>query len=139
MAREYSGKDCKIALLGREIAAIGIKYSAKQEKKNMFVLGRATPYAEVVGRKEFEGELTLPQSEFEAIVRSLPSGQDLLDIAPFDIVIVYLDEVTRLIVTDILEECTFTEYSKEMKNEDDMMEITLPLRIGNIVLNLRND
>ncbi|GAB4129594.1 MAG: hypothetical protein Fur0027_14580 [Raineya sp.] len=139
MAREYSGKDCKIAMLGREVAAISISYSGKQEKTNMFVLGKSTPYAEIVGRKEFEGEIVLPQSEFEAIVRSLPAGQDPLDIAPFDIVVLYIDEVTRLAVTDILEDCTFTEYGKEMKNEDDMMEVSLPLRISNIKLNVRND
>lgn len=137
--REYSGKDCKIAMLGREVAAISVSYSGKQEKTNMFVLGKATPHAEIVGRKEFEGEIVLPQSEFEAIVRSLPAGQDPLDIAPFDIVVLYIDEVTRLAVTDILEDCTFTEYSKEMKNEDDMMEVSLPLRISNIKLNIRND
>ncbi|GIV39376.1 MAG: hypothetical protein KatS3mg033_1176 [Thermonema sp.] len=52
--REYSGKDCKVAMLGREVAAISIKYSAKQEKKSTYVLGKAEPYAEIVGRKEFD-------------------------------------------------------------------------------------
>ena len=137
--REYSGKDCKIAMLGREVNAISINYKGSQEKTNMFVLGKATPHAEIVGRKEFEGEIVLPQSEFEAIVRSLPAGQDPLDIAPFDIVVLYIDEVTRLAVTDILEDCTFTEYGKEMANEDNMMEVSLPLRISNIKLNVRND
>ncbi len=137
--REYSGKDCKVAMLGREVNAISISYSAKQEKSNMFVLGKSTPHAEIVGRKEFEGEIVLPQSEFEAIVRSLPAGTDVLDIAPFDIVVLYIDEVTRLAVTDILQDCSISEYQKEMKNEDDMMEISLPLRIGNIKLNVRND
>lgn len=139
MAREYSGKDCKVAMLGREVAAISIKYSAKQDKKDMYVLGKSTPHAEIVGRKEFEGEIVLPQSEFEALVRSLPAGQDVLDIAPFDIVVLYLDEATGLAVTDILEGCSFKEYEKEMKNEDDMMEISLPLRISNIKLGVRND
>jgi hypothetical protein len=139
MTREYSGKDCKVAMLGREVSAISISYSAKQEKTNMYVLGKSSPHAEIVGRKEFEGEIVLPQSEFEAIIRSLPAGQDPLDIAPFDIVVVYVDDVTNLIVTDILEDCTITEYSKEMKNEDDMMEVSLPLRISNVKLNVRND
>jgi len=139
MAREYSAKDVKLSMLNREFSAISIDYSASQEKTNMFVLGKATPHAEVVGRKEFEGEVVLPQSEFEAIVRSLPVEQDPLDIAPFDIIVVYLDEVSNLMVVDILQNCSFSGYGKSMANDDGMMEISMPIRISNIKLNARND
>jgi hypothetical protein len=137
--RQFSGKDCKVAMLGRETALISITYGAKQEKRDVFVLGQPSAVAEVVGRKIFEGEIVMIQSEFEAMVRSLPEGQDILDIAPFDILVLYLDETTNLAVVDVLKNCSFREYSKSMKNEDDMMEVSLPIRIGSIQLGLRQN
>jgi len=126
-------------MLGRETALISITYGAKQEKRDVFVLGQPSAVAEVVGRKIFEGEIVMIQSEFEAMVRSLPEGQDILDIAPFDILVLYLDETTNLAVVDVLKNCSFREYSKSMKNEDDMMEVSLPIRIGSIQLGLRQN
>ena len=132
VGRQLGGKDTKVAMLGREIAVISIKYSVKQEKKNVFQMGNADPYTEIVGRKEYEAEIVIFQSEFQAIIDSLPAGKDLLDIAPFPIVVVYLDEVTNVIITHILESCSFMEMSQEMKNDSDMMEASLPLRVGSI-------
>lgn len=134
--REYSGKDVKIGFLGREVSAIRIAYTATQAKTNMYVLGKKDPYAKTVGRKEYEGELVLPQSEFEALQRSLPAGSDVLDIAPFDISILYVDEITNVIVTDVLRNVEFTEYSKEMAQDTEMMEVTMPLSIGKVILNV---
>lgn len=138
MAREYSGSDCQIFMFGRQANVTKVSYKGSQSKEDMYVLGKRNPHAEVVGRKKFEGSLTLPQSEFEAIVRSLPAGNDVLDIAPFNIVIMYIDEVSKLAVTDVLEQCSFTEYEKAMENEDGFMEVALPLRISNVVLNKRS-
>lgn len=134
--REYSGKDVKIGFLGREVSAISISYTATQAKTNMYVLGKKDPYAKTVGRKEYEGELVLPQSEFEALQRSLPAGSDILDIAPFDISVLYIDEVTNVIVADVLKNVEFSEYTKEMAQDTEMMEVTIPLSIGNILLNV---
>jgi hypothetical protein len=136
-AREFSGKDVQVSMLGKPVNLTSIKYKASQSKENMYVLGKKAPYAKVVGRKEFEGEMTMPQSEFEALVRSLPAGNDPLDIAPFDVVVMYIDETTGFIVTDVLKDVEMTEYEKEMANDDDMMEITIPLNIGDILLKVQ--
>ena len=135
MTREYSGKDVQVSALGRPIAVTEIKYKASQEKKNKHVLGRKVPYAKIVGRKEYEGEMVLPQSELEALQRSLPAGKDPLDIAPFDVVVIYIDEVSNVIVTDILKDCVFTELEKGMKQDDDSMDVSMPLSIGKIIYN----
>lgn len=135
-SREYSGKDVQVTMLGRSVALRSLKYKASQEKQNVYVLGRKDPYAKMVGRKEYEGEIVMLQSEFEALVRSLPAGNDPLDIAPFDIVVLYVDESTGFIITDVMKEVEFTEYEKAMTEEDDMMEITLPLNIGRVLLNV---
>ncbi len=134
MAREYSGKDVQVTFFGRVVACKEIKYKAKQEKKNSYVLGQSTPFATTSKMKEYEGTIVIPQSEFEAIIRSLPAGQDLLDIAPFDIIILYLDP-TGLTVPDKLVNVQFTEYEKAMKAEDEMMSISLPINIQNVILN----
>lgn len=123
-------------MLGRPVALRSISYKATQEKQNVYVLGRKEPFAKMTGRKQFEGELVMLQSEFEALVRSLPAGNDPLDIAPFSIEILYIDEVSGLIITDRLLEVEFTEYEKAMNEDDDMMEITIPLNIGRILLNV---
>jgi hypothetical protein len=136
-AREFSGKDVQVTMLGKPVSLKSIKYKGSQAKENMYVLGKKEPYAKMVGRKEFEGEIVMPQSEFEALVRSLPVGQDPLDIAPFDIVVMYIDEVTGFIVTDVLKDVELTEYEKEMAQDDDAMDITIPLNIGGIILRVQ--
>lgn len=136
MAREFSGKDVQVSALGRPIALTEIKYKAKQEKKNKHVLGKKTPYAKIIGRKEYEGEMVLPQSELEAIQRSLPAGKDPLDIAQFDVLVMYIDEGTGLIITDKLKDCEFTELEKGMKQDDESMDVTMPLNIGEILYNI---
>ena len=136
MAREYSGKDTQISFLGRGVAVRSITYGASQEKTNTYVMGSKEPYSQTAARKEFTGEMVLPQSEFEAIIRSLPAGSDLLDIAPFPVTILYLDEVSGFFITDELRQVEFAEYTKEMAFDSDMMEVTLPLRIGRVVLNI---
>lgn len=137
MNREFSGKDVNVVMLGRPTAVNRVKYGAKQNKKNHFVLGSVKPYAKIVGRKDYTGEIALPQSEFEALVRTLPAGTDPLDIKAFDIVVTYLDEATGFAVTDILKDCEFTEYNKEMSNDDEMMEVVLPLNIGEVLPNVK--
>lgn len=137
--REFSGKDCKVSFLGKPAAVKSIEYGSKQDKKDSFVLGDDEPHSEIVGRKESSGEIALPQSEFEALIGSLPEDTDPLDIAPFDIVVVFVDQASSRIVTDVLENCSIKEFKKAMKDDDGMMVIPMPLRIGKIRLNVRNN
>jgi hypothetical protein len=137
MVREYSGQDTTTIALGRTLAVVSVKYSGKQDKKNKFVMGSDRAYSRTRGIKEYEGEMVIPQSEFETIERTLPAGKTPLDIAPFDITLLYIDSETGIAVTDVLKNCEFTAWDKEMKTGSDGMDISLPLIIGDVLLNFK--
>lgn len=137
MIREFSGLDCVVSMFGRTVAADKISYKVKQDKKNHYVMGSAKPYSKLRKTKEYEGSVTFPQSEFEAIQRNLPAGKDITDIAQFDVVVMFIDSDTGVAITDILKDCEFTEAGKEMGNDSEMMQITCPLSIGNIQFNFK--
>jgi hypothetical protein len=132
---EYAGRDVTVTMFGRPVAVQSIKHTSKQEKKTYFVLGKQTAAGKIAGRKELEGELVILQSEFDAIINSLPPGTDILDVAASDIVIV-LAKGDR-ISTRILKNVEFMEFGEEMKAEDDMFPVTLPFIFESILINPR--
>jgi len=135
LQREFNWQDVTIQMMGKVVAgARAVKYTAKREQTNVYALG-GKPIAIATGKTEFEGEIAMIQSELEALQRSLPAGKSILDIAAFDVVIVY-EQPDGLLVTDILKNCRFTEVTKEMKVDDPFMEITLPIAIMDIQYNV---
>ncbi|MDX1903802.1 MAG: hypothetical protein SFU27_06540 [Thermonemataceae bacterium] len=139
MAVVYLGKNCKVTMLGREFAVMSIKYTTKQDKSSAYVLGSDVPYATISSRKEFEGEIELPQDEFEALAMSAAAaGGDVTDIDEFDIVITYIG-TNGMMVVDVLKRCSFKEYSKEMKaDSNEIMKIALPIHISEVRLSVNN-
>jgi hypothetical protein len=134
MAKEYGWRDVTIQFLGKPVTgARGVKYTAKQESTNIYALG-GKPVAYSEGKREFEGEVMILQSELEALQRTLPPRKSILDLKPFDIVVVYTDS-EAFIVTDILKGCKFLELTKQLKVDDPFMELTLPIRITDIEYN----
>lgn len=133
---EYAWEDITIVMFDRIINGItDLKYKTKREQVEIYGRG-AIPVALGKSKKEFEGSITLLQSEVEALQRSLTTSKDLTDIQAFDITISYIPEGSLQSVTDILKDCRFTEFEKGMKTGDTHREIELPLRIGNIVYNV---
>lgn len=131
MYTENGWVDVKIFMLGKLVTgARGVKYMSKQEKENIYGLGKK-PIGRSRGKQEFEGELTLLGSEIETLQKSLAPGKTLLDIAPFDITVVFEGDSGRL-VTDRIIDVEFTEAPKEIKEGDMFQEITLPIIIGDI-------
>jgi len=130
---EYGWVDVKVILPGKSVPVDGItaiRYKVKREKKN--IRGRGSrPVARGRGMKDYEGGITLLQSEVEALQRSVGPGKDLTDIAPFTITVAYAMEGGP-ITTDHLVFTEFTEYEKGLKEGDFNMEIELPLMIGDI-------
>lgn len=134
LQREFNWQDVTIQMMGKVVAgARAVKYTAKCDQINVYALG-GKPIAIATGKKEFEAELTIIQSELEALQRSLPAGKSILDIQAFDVVVVY--ENDGLLVTDILKNCRFTEVTKEIKVDDPFMEITLPIAVMDIQYNV---
>lgn len=122
--REYEWSDVSVVLAGRLITGLrGVKYSAKQEKELLHAKGNK-PHSIQRGNKTYDGEITLLQSEYEALKQA--SGGDILD-ASLDIVAAYGNPTAGdVITTDVLIGVEFTEDNTEWKQGDKFQEKTLP-------------
>lgn len=122
--REYEWSDVTVVMAGRPVTGLrGVKYTAKQEKEALHAAGNK-PVSIQRGNKTYEGEVTLLQSEYEALSRA--SGGDILD-ASLDIIASYGNPSHGdVITTDILVGVEFTEDNTEWKQGDKFQEKTLP-------------
>ena len=113
-----------VVLAGRLVTGLrGVKYSAKQEKELLHAKGNK-PHSIQRGNKTYDGEVTLLQSEYEALKQA--SGGDILD-ASIDIVAAYGNpSAGDVITTDMLVGVEFTEDNTEWKQGDKFQEKTLP-------------
>lgn len=124
-SREYEWADVSLVVGGKLIAgARGIKYSEKQEKELLYGKGNL-PLSIQKGNISYEGELTVTQSELETMTASA-KGKSILNLQ-LDIIISYGNPSNGdMLVTDVLQGVQFTEDSKELKQGDKNMEISLP-------------
>lgn len=122
--REYEWADVNVVLAGRVVTGLrGVKYSSKQEKELLHAKGNK-PHSIQRGNKTYDGEITLLQSEYEALKKA--SGGDILD-ASMDIVAAYGNpNAGDVITTDVLVGVEFTEDNTEWKQGDKYQEKTLP-------------
>lgn len=122
--REYEWSDVTVVMAGRLITGLrGVKYSSKQEKELLHAKGNK-PHSIQRGNKTYDGEITLLQSEYEALRQAC--GGDILD-ASVDIVAVYGNpSAGDIMTTDILIGVEFTEDNTEWKQGDKFQEKTLP-------------
>jgi hypothetical protein len=122
--REYEWSDVNVVLAGRLVTGLrGVKYSAKQEKELLHAKGNK-PHSIQRGNKTYDGEITLLQSEYEALKKA--SGGDILD-ASMDIVAAYGNpSAGDVVTTDMLIGVEFTEDNTEWKQGDKFQEKTLP-------------
>ena len=122
--REYEWSDVTVVLAGRLVIGLrGVKYSAKQEKELLHAKGNK-PHSIQRGNKTYDGEITLLQSEYEAL--SQAGGGDILD-ASVDIVAAYGNpSAGDVVTTDMLIGVEFTEDNTEWKQGDKFQEKTLP-------------
>lgn len=122
--REYEWSDVTVVLAGRQVTGIrGVKYSAKQEKEPLHAKGNK-PHSIQRGNKTYDGEITLLQSEYEALKQAC--GGDILD-ASLDIIASYGNPSQGdVITTDALLGVEFTEDNTEWKQGDKFQEKALP-------------
>ncbi|MCD8177979.1 MAG: hypothetical protein LUE98_11365 [Tannerellaceae bacterium] len=123
-SRQYEYADITVFMGDRDVTGLrSIKYTAKQEKETVYGKGNM-PLSIQKGNKSFEGEIGLLQSELEALTES---GISLLDLE-LKIVATYGNPSNGdTLVIDELIGVQFTEETKEMKQGDKFMEITLPI------------
>jgi hypothetical protein len=122
--RQYEFADLTLFLAGRMVAGFrGIKYAKKQDKETLYGAGNR-PMSIQRGNISYEGEITLTQSELETL-KILGKGSVLgLNL---NAVVTYGNPANGdTLVTDKLFGIQFTEETKEIKQGDKFMEITLP-------------
>lgn len=123
-SREYEWNDIRVNVGGRDIVGLlAVSYTESQEKEVVYARGNK-PLRVQRGNKSYKGEITILQSELEAL--KIGSGKNsLLDIN-FNITIGYVPADNLVIVTDQCKGCEFTEIEKGMKQGDKNAEIKLP-------------
>lgn len=131
----YGAGDVKLNILGRTVVGLDkIKYGTKQEKKNLYAMGRE-PVQRGLGQRTYECALTFKAFEMDAISKSAPNG-DISQIKPFVGVVTYMDGDESLIKTDALKYIEFTGEMREIKGGDTEVVIECEVAIGGIQRNI---
>lgn len=130
----HSWASIKCNVLGRTVTGItAINYEDKQEKTNNYGAG-IYPVSRGLGKYEATASITLHAYETEAIQRSIGVGRRIQDIAPFDIVVSYINDSDQL-VTHVLRNCEFTNNKRDVKQGDTVIEVEHELIISHIEWN----
>lgn len=112
-------------MFGRPVVGItGIEYKAKKAKETKHGWGR-NPKSIQHGRREYEGTLTIMQSELIALNQAARAKgyKDILDV-DFDIIVTY--ENNLVVTVDKVCCASISELPSGMKEGDAQAEISLP-------------
>jgi hypothetical protein len=121
-SRQYEWADLSLILGGNNLTGIrAVKYSEKMEREPVYAKGRY-PHSIQSGNSSFEGEITLLQSEYEALVTA--SNGNVLGLS-LDCEVNVGNPPDESIADRIIG-LRITEYAKEYKQGDKFIEITLP-------------
>lgn len=125
-SNEYVWADIIVVLLGREVTGLrGVEYKVKSQMEALFASGRKARGIQR-GKKEYEGTITLLQSELIALDRAAQEKgyEDISDIS-FDVIVSYVP-ASGVVTTDKIIGVSFTEIPRGMKEGDLKMEVALP-------------
>ena len=124
-SREYEWADFTAILGGRDITGIrAVKYSRKIEREGVYAKGRNAKAIQS-GNITVEGEITVLQSEYEALVAS-SKNRDIFNLS-VDLLGAYGNPSNGdMLLYDRIIGLRFTEEAKQFKQGDKFMEITLP-------------
>lgn len=127
-SRQYEWNDLTLILGGRDIIGIrAVKYTEKIEREAIYGKGRY-PHSIQSGNASYEGEITVLQSEYEALVQA---GKGSIMGLSLDAIVSYA--AGPVIINDRIVGIRFTEGSKEIKQGDKLMEIKLPFVAINVI------
>ena len=125
---EYSWREVKVSILGRLIEGIlDVGYEKEVEKKPIYGRGGKTKGIQS-GNEKCTGDITLRQSEVEAMILATKATNPLatpLDII-FDIQVQYVAVGNTAIVKDRILAAQFTKLPKGMKQGDMDMQVKMP-------------
>ncbi len=133
---EYAWADITVFMHGRPIIGIqGISYKTEQEKELIYGAGNE-PLGIGRGNKKYEGEISLLQSEYEALIRAVGKDSDLTDFRGFDITVSYAPTIGGKRVTDQIKYAEFKETEKSWSQGDKHTVIKLPYLALRILYNI---
>lgn len=123
-SREYQWSDVNALVGGRPLTRLrGIRYKRSMEKELLYGTGNE-PVSIQRGNVAYEGEITMLQSEYQALV--LSGGGSVLGLQ-LDVVVTYGNPALGdMMVADKLLGCQFTDEEVSMSQGDKNAEITLP-------------
>lgn len=123
-SRQYEWADLTLILGGRDVTGIrGVKYGEKIELEPLHAKGRFA-HSIQSGNITVEGEITVLQSEYEALVQS---GRGSILSLSLDGLFAYGNPSNGdAMITDRVIGIRFQECTKELKQGDKFMEMTLP-------------
>lgn len=117
-SNEYAWKDVQAVVLGRTIGGLrGVEYKTKHQKEVLFGAGQKGRSVQR-GKKEYEGTITLLQSELIALNRAAQEkGYDDITDVDFDLVVSYMPE-GGVVTTDKILNISITELPHGIKEGD---------------------
>ena len=123
--KEFSWIDVNVVLLGKPVTGLrGIEYKSKRQKEALFATGKKARGIQQ-GKKEYEGTITVLQSELIAMQAAKQSGYDDITDLEFDIIVSYLSE-SGVVQTDKVVNASVTEAPNSIKEGDLYSEHALP-------------
>lgn len=123
---EPSWASLKVNIAGlHETAITAIDYSDEQNTENIYGSGQH-PIARGYGNITPKASLTLLRSAVEAMRVSSDTGR-LQDIAPFDIVVVFVPVNGGSVITHKIRNCQFLVDGVSLKQGDTMNEVVLDM------------
>lgn len=125
-SKEYDWATVTVVLLGKPVEGIrGIEYKSKRAKELLFASGKKARGIQM-GKKEYEGSITVLQSELIAMQTAAKAkGYDDVTDLEFDIIVSYISE-TGVVQTDKVVNASITEAPNSIKEGDLYSEHALP-------------
>jgi hypothetical protein len=125
-SKEYDWTTVTVVLLGKPVEGIrGIEYKSKRAKELLFASGKKARGIQM-GKKEYEGTITVLQSELIAMQTAAKAkGYDDVTDLEFDIIVSYISE-TSVVQTDKVVNASITEAPNSIKEGDLYSEHALP-------------
>ena len=125
-SKEYAWIDVTLVMLGKPVTGLrGIEYKMKRQKEALFATGKKARGIQL-GKKEYEGTITVLQSELIAMQTAAKAkGYDDVTDLEFDAIVSYVPE-SGVVQTDKIVNLSIMEAPYGMKEGDLFQEIALP-------------
>lgn len=124
--KQFAWIDVNVVLLGKPVTELrGIEYKSKRSKEALFATGKKARGIQM-GKKEYEGTITVLQSELIAMHEAAKqAGYDDITDLEFDIIVSYISE-SGVVQTDKVVNASITEAPNSIKEGDLYSEHALP-------------